>query len=188
MGARAVFLIGDSNFFHRTDGRKSVHRELYAMVKNIPVLQTAVYGMRIKCLSQTPQKIEELLQFLQSLVACEVMLVLCVGQHDVLEGKVREAISAVPRLTQLVEEYAATLVVIELYANGVEDINWAWKVRANAKVTCLGSHFMKDQHFISDKMHLTVDGQWIMACNLAATVRAWAQPHPGEPRDQSIRG
>ena len=173
---------------------------MYAMVKNIPVLQTAVYGMWIQYLSQTPQKIKELLQFLQSLVACDVMLVLCVGQHDVLEGKVREAISAVPRLTQLVEEYAATLVVIELfdhttfaqrqpkYANDVEDINWAWKVRANAKVTCLGSHFIKDQHFISDKMHLTVDGQWIMACNLAATVRAWAQPHPGEPRDQSICG
>ena len=112
MGARAVFHIGDSNFFHRTDGR-SVYRQSCEMVKNIPVLQTAIYGMRIKYLSQTPQKIEELLQFLQSLVACEVMLVLCVGQHDVLEGKVREAISAVPRLTQLVEEYAATLAVIE---------------------------------------------------------------------------
>ena len=65
MGARAVFLIGDSKLFHRTDGRKSVYGEMYAMVKNIPVLQTAVYGMRIKYLSQTPQKIEELLQFLQ---------------------------------------------------------------------------------------------------------------------------
>ena len=163
---------------------------MYEMVKNIPVLQTAVYGMRTNYLSQTPQKIEELLQFLQSLVACEVMLVLCVGQHDVLDGKVKEAISAVPRLTQLVEKYDATLVVIELfdhttfapsqlqYAKGVEDINWAWKheVWADPKTKCLGSHFIEDQHFISDKVHLTVNGKWIMADNLVAIVRAWALP------------
>ncbi len=101
------------------------------------------------------------------------MLALCVGQHDVLDGKVKEAISAVPRLTQLVEKYDAHLVVTELfdhttfaqsqpkYAKGVEDINWAWKhkVWTDAKMQCLRTNFIADEHFISDQMHLTVKRQ-----------------------------
>ena len=160
------------------------------MVKNITVPQTAVYGIWIRHLSQTPQKIEELLQFLQSIGACEVMLVLCVGQHDVLDGKVKEAISAVPRLTQLVEKYDARLVFTKLfdhttfaqsqpkYAKGVEDINWAWKheVWADAKMQCLGTHFIADRHFISDQMHVTVKGKKMIADNLAATVRTLTLP------------
>ena len=99
MGAPAVVLIGDSNFFNRTDGGLNV----YEMVSNSTVLQANVYGIWIRKLSQT-QKIDDFLQFLQLLGASEVMLALCVGQHDVLDGKVKEAISAVPRLTQLVDK------------------------------------------------------------------------------------
>ena len=129
MGAPAVVLIWDSNFFNRADGGLNV----FEMVKNSTVQQAAVYGIWIRKLSQTPQKIEVFLQYLQSLGASEVMLALCVGQHDVLDGKVKEAISAVPKLTQLVEKYDAHLVVTELfdhttfaqsqpkYAKGVED-------------------------------------------------------------------
>ena len=61
MGAPAVVLIMDYNFFNRTDGGLNV----YAMVKNSTVQQAAVYGIWIRKLSQTPQKIEEFLQFLQ---------------------------------------------------------------------------------------------------------------------------
>ena len=68
MGAPAVVLIGDSNFFNRTDGGLNV----YEMVKNSTVQQAAVYGIWIRKLSQTPQKIEEFLQFLQSLGARRV--------------------------------------------------------------------------------------------------------------------
>ena len=150
MVAPAVVLMGGSNFFNRTDGGSNVDE----MVKNSTVQQACVCGIWIRKLSQTPQKINDFLQFLQSLGTSEVMLALCVGQHDVLDGKVKEAISAVPRLTQLVEKYDAHLVVTELfdhttfaqsqpkYAKGVEDINWAWKHRvwADANMQCLGTH------------------------------------------------
>ena len=186
MGAPAVVLIGDSNFFNRTDGGLNV----YEMVKNSTVQQAAVYGIWIRKLSQTPQKIEEFLQYLQSLGASEVMLALCAGQRDVLDGKGKEAISAVPRLTQLVEKYDAHLVVTELfdhttfaqsqpkYAKGVEDSSWAWKHEfwTDAKMQCLGTHIIADVHIISDQMHLTVKGRKMIADNLAAKVRALALP------------
>ena len=64
------------------------------------------------------------------------------------------------------------------YAKGVEDINWAWKheVWTDAKMQCLGTHLIADEHFISDQMHLTVKGKKMIADNLAATVRALALP------------
>ena len=182
MAPTTVVLVSDSDFFHKGPDRASV----YDLIKT-RAPRTAVYGIWERKLGAAPKIIEEIMHFVDTLGVGDVLLVLCLGQHDVLADQLDRTGWAVSRLTLLAEKYNASLLVLELfdhtefalsqsaYAEGVATINFSWNHEAwlDTRVQCVCTRFLSDRHFLSDQMHLTTEGKELLASVIVGNIRLW---------------
>jgi len=185
MAPPTVVLVSDSNIFHKGPDRASV----YDLIKTIAP-RAAVYGIWERKLACAPKKIEEIIHFVDTLGVADVLLVLCLGQHDVLADQLDGTGWAVSRLMLLAEKYNASMLVMELfditefapsqsaYAEGVATINFSWKHEAwlDARIECVCTIFLSDRHFLPDQLHLTTEGKEILAVLRVGKVEALELP------------
>ena len=185
MAPPTVVLVSDSNLFHKGPDRASVHDLIKTRAP-----RAAVYGIWERKLACAPRKIEEILRFVDALGVDDVLLVLCLGQHDVLADQLDRTGWAVSRLTLLAEKYNASVLVLELfdhtefalsqsaYAEGVATINFSWKHEAwlDARIECVCTSLLSDKHFLPDQLHLTTEGKEILAVLIVGKIEALELP------------
>ena len=130
-----------------------------------------------------PPKLDDMLRFTHALGVHDVMVILCLGQHDVLDNQHERLGGAVGKLAALVEKYQTKLVVVELfdhsefsasnegYAIGVAQLNLLWKHEAwtDASLGVVSTSFIRDHLFINDQMHLNAEGLNMLASVLIAS-------------------
>ena len=164
MPSSAVLLVGDSNFFFAKRGGESV----FDLVRD-RATGAACYGVWERKLSKAESKLDDMLRFTHALGVHDVMVILCLGQHDVLDCIKQERIgAAVSAIIALVEKYRNKLVVVELfdhsvfsastegYAKGVDMLNLLWKHEAwtDDSLEVLSTSFIRDHLFLPDQVHL----------------------------------
>ena len=150
----------------------------------------AYNGIWERKLCKVDRNLEDMFRFLRSLGAHDAMVILCLGQHDVIDAKPVRLARAVSKIVLLVEKYQHKLVVVELfdhshysaskegYATGVSTLNLLWKHEAFADVAIevLSTSFIRDHHFIQDLMHLNSEGMAILASVLTNKINAFCLP------------
>ena len=111
---------------------------MYDLIKTSAPRAT-VYGIWERKLACAPKNIKEIMHFVDTLGVADVLLVLCLGQHDVLADQLDRTGWAVSRLMLLAEKYNASMLVMELfdhtefalsqsaYAEGVASVNFSWR-------------------------------------------------------------
>jgi hypothetical protein len=185
MPSPAVLLISDSNFFHKIRNGSNVYDLVRARMEG-----AACYGLWEKRLRRVTTKIEDMLRFIHLMGVYEVMIILCLGQHDILEDEQDQLGVSVGKLTQLVEKYQARLVVVELfdhsafavskegYATGVANLNMLWKHEAWADPAVeVVAASIRDDDFIDDLMHLQAKGVNKLCDVLVTKINEFILPH-----------
>ena len=185
MLSTAVLLVSDSNFFYTGPAGTSVFDLVRASTT-----EHACYGIWERKLSKVTPKLDDMLRFTQALGVLDVMVILCLGQHDVLDGQHERLGHAVSKITALVEKYQTKLVVVELfdhsdflastegYAIGVAQLNLLWKHEAwtDASLEVLSASFIRDHLFIDDQQHLNPAGMIMLASVLVAKINGCCVP------------
>ena len=185
MPSPAVLLVSDSNFFYRSWEGNSVFDLIRAATPGI-----ACYGIWERYLGKVTSKLKDMLAFILALGVQDVMIVLCLGQHDVLAAKQQHLSSAVSNLVTLMETFNARLVVVELfdhsafassaeaYASGVAGLNLLWKHEAwpDPAIEVLSTAFINDTHFINDQMHLNPEGMQQLCAALVPKINSFCLP------------
>jgi len=181
----AVLLVSDSNFFHTGRAGTSVFDLVRASTTEV-----ACYGIWERKLCKVTPKLDDMLRFTHALGVHDVMVILCLGQHDVLDNQHERLGGAVGKLAALVEKYQTKLVVVELfdhsefsasnegYAIGVAQLNLLWKHEAwtDASLGVVSTSFIRDHLFINDQMHLNPEGMNMLASVLIAEINAFCLP------------
>lgn len=181
----AVLLVSDSNLFYKSGDGTSV----FELVRD-STTDVAYYGMWDRKLCRVDRNLEDILRFIRSLGAHDAMVILCLGQHDVLDTKHDCLARAVTKIVLLAEKYQQKLVVVELfdhsdfsaskegYATGVAMLNGLWKHEAltDDAIEVLGTSFIRDHHFTQDLMHLNPEGMAILASALKTKINAFCLP------------
>ena len=181
----AVLLVGDSNLFHRSRSGTSV----YDMVRNATT-GVACYGIWERKLCKVTTRLEDMLRFIFEL-GKDVMVILCLGQHDILDGQYERLGGTVCKIMSLVEKYRCELVVVELfdhtdfsasvegYANRVAMLNSLWKQASwiDDSIQVVSTSFIRDHFFIQDLMHLNSSGMELLASALMGRINSFSLPH-----------
>ena len=181
----AVVLVSDSNFFYRSSHGRSV----FDLVGD-GTTDVAYYGIWERKLCKVDRNLEDMFRFIRSLGAHDAMVILCLGQHDVIDAKPVRLARAVSKIVLLVEKYQHKLVVVELfdhshfsaskegYATGVSTLNLLWKHEAltDVAIEVLSTSFIRDHLFIQDLMHLNSEGMAILASVLKTKINAFCLP------------
>ena len=186
MASSAVVLVSDSNFFFGKREGKSV----FDLVRDFAT-GVACYGIWERRLSMAESKLEDMLRFIDALGVRDVMVILCLGQHDVLDFVKQERLgAAVSAIIALVEKHRNKLVVVELfdhtifsastegYAKGVDMLNLLWKHEAwtDDSLEVLSTSFIRDHLFLPDQVHLNPEGMDMLASVLLAKMHAFCLP------------
>ena len=110
MLSSAVLLFSDLNFFFVNREGKSV----FDLVRG-RATGAACYGILERKLSKAESMLEDMLRFIHALGVSDVMVILCLGQHEVLDCINQERFgAAVSAIIALVEKYWNKMVVCEL--------------------------------------------------------------------------
>ena len=164
MPSSAVLFFSDSNFFFGNREGKSV----FDLVRD-RATGAACYGIWERKLSKAESKLESMLRFILALGVSDVMVILSLGQHEVLDCIKQERLgAAVSAIIALVEKYWNKLVVVELfdhtdflaskegYVKGVNMLNFLWRHEAwtDALLEVLSTSFIRDHLFLPDQVHL----------------------------------
>ena len=186
MPSSAVILVSDSNFFFVKREGKSV----FGLVRD-RATGVACYGIWERKLSKAESKLEDILCFTDALGVRDVMVILCLGQHDVLDCIKQERLgAAVSAIIALVEKHRNKLVVVELfdhtdfsaskegYEKGVNMLNFLWKHEAwtDASLEVLSTSFIRDDLFLPDQVHLKPEGMDMLVSALLGKIRAFCLP------------
>ena len=137
MSKVAAFIVGDSNLFY-DEGSRAVDSVYHNVMRVCQA--TPIFGMTIMYLADCPDKVEEMLQYSKCLGVDQTVVVVCAGQHDVLEGRKRDSLRAISKLATFTEKYKAIIATIRLfdessyerknerlgYRDGVRALNLAW--------------------------------------------------------------
>ena len=181
----AVILVSDS-FFHTSRAGTNVFDLVRASTT-----EAACYGIWERKLCKVTPKLNDMLRFIHALEVHDVMVILCLGQHDVLANQHERLGEAVGKLVALVEKYQNKLVIVELfdhsvfsastegYATGVSNLNLLWKHEAwtDDALEVVSTSFIRDDHFIEDQMHLNPEGMNMLCSVLRAKLNAFCLPH-----------
>ena len=115
MPSSAVLLVSDSNFFFGNREGESV----FDLVRD-RATGAVCYGIWERKLSKAESKLEDMLCLTDALGVRDVMVIFCLGQHDVLDCIKQERLgAAVSAIIALVEKYRNKLVVVELFDHTV---------------------------------------------------------------------
>jgi len=185
MASTVVLLVSDSNFFHRSRAGTSVFDLVRASTTGV-----ACYGIWERKLCKVKTKLDDMLRFTHASGVHDVMVILCLGQHDVLDNPHEHLGRAVGNLVTLVEKYKTRLLVVELfdhsgfssskegYAVHVAELNLLWKHEAwtDASLEVVSTSFIRDHLFIKDQMHLNSEGMNMLASILIGKIHAVCLP------------
>ena len=185
MASTVVLLVSDSNFFHRSRAGTNVFELIRASTTEV-----ACYGIWEQKLCKVKTKLEDMLRFIHALGVHDVMVILCLGQHDVLDNQHEHLGRAVRNLVTLVQKYKTQLVVVELfdhsgfsaskegYAVHVAELNFLWKHEAwtDASLEVVSTSFIRDHFFKKDQMHLNSEGTNMLASVLIGKINAFCLP------------
>jgi hypothetical protein len=167
MPPAAVFITGDSNLFDDSKSPSVFTRIQEGLAPHVPV-----FGVYSHYLETSSKLVHDNLGFLENMCCDHALLVICAGQHDVLKGRLNQAVEAVSVLAYVAESHKATVLTIELfdeksfaherqdYREGVHLLNKRWEHESwvDQDVNIIHTT-IEDNMFLNDRMHLIEAGK-----------------------------